>query len=205
MYQLQAKQLTHRFGTRRVFADISFELTAGESVAITGPNGSGKSTLVMILLGMLEPSKGQVAYGKEGEEKPVEWFYRRCLLVAPYQNLYDQLTAEENLKFFASLRDLSPTGKELSDVLVRVGLEGRGEDLVGAYSSGMKQRLKLALALVLRPGFLFVDEPSVNLDRAGKEVMRQVIEDMREETALVIATNEADEVELARREVALGG
>ncbi len=189
-----------------MFRDVGFELSTGESIAVTGPNGSGKSTLVTILLGLLEPSQGQVCYCAGGAAKmSTEQFQRRCLLVAPYQNLYDQLTAEENLKFFASLRDLSPTGKELSHFLTKVGLEGRGDDRLEEYSSGMKQRLKLALALVLRPSFLFLDEPSVNLDQAGKQVMRQIIDDLRGESVLVIATNETDEVSLATREVPLGG
>ena len=188
-----------------MFRDVGFELSTGESIAVTGPNGSGKSTLVMILLGLLEPSQGRVRYASGAARMSTEQFQRRCLLVAPYQNLYDQLTAEENLKFFASLRDLSPTGKELSNYLTKVGLEGRGDDRLEEYSSGMKQRLKLALALVLRPSFLFLDEPSVNLDLAGKQVMRQIVDDLRGESVLVIATNETDEVSLATREVPLGG
>jgi heme exporter protein A len=205
MYQLTAKELSHRFGARRVFADIGFDVTTGRSIVVTGPNGSGKSTLLMVLLGFLEPSRGQVSYWADGSRLSADEFRRRCLLVAPYQSLYDQLTAEENLKFFSSLRDLSPTGKELSEVLARVGLEGRGDDRVDEYSSGMKQRLKLALVLALRPVFVFLDEPSTNLDESGKLVMRQVINDVRAQSVLVVATNEADEVALAEQEVSLAG
>jgi heme exporter protein A len=205
MYQLTATELSHRFGARRVFADIGFDVTTGRSIVVTGPNGSGKSTLLMVLLGFLEPSRGQVSYWADGSRLSADEFRRRCLLVAPYQSLYDQLTAEENLKFFSSLRDLSPTGKELSEVLARVGLEGRGDDRVDEYSSGMKQRLKLALVLALRPVFVFLDEPSTNLDESGKLVMRQVINDVRAQSVLVVATNEADEVALAEQEVSLAG
>jgi len=205
MYQLTATELSHRFGARRVFAEIGFDVMTGRSMVVTGPNGSGKSTLLMVLLGLLEPSRGQVSYWADGSRLSADEFRRRCLLVAPYQSLYDQLTAEENLKFFASLRDLSPTGKELSEVLARVGLEGRGDDRVDEYSSGMKQRLKLALVLALRPVFLFLDEPSTNLDESGKLVMRQVINDVRAQSVLVVATNEADEVALAEQEVSLAG
>jgi heme exporter protein A len=205
MYQLTATELSHRFGARRVFAEIGFDVMTGRSMVVTGPNGSGKSTLLMVLLGLLEPSRGQVSYWADGSRLSADEFRRRCLLVAPYQSLYDQLTAEENLKFFASLRDLSPTGKELSEVLARVGLEGRGDDRVDEYSSGMKQRLKLALVLALRPVFVFLDEPSTNLDESGKLVMRQVINDVRAQSVLVVATNEADEVALAEQEVSLAG
>jgi len=205
MYQLTATELSHRFGARRVFAEIGFDVMTGRSMVVTGPNGSGKSTLLMVLLGLLEPSRGQVSYWADGSRLSADEFRRRCLLVAPYQSLYDQLTAEENLKFFASLRDLSPTGKELSEVLARVGLVGGGDDRVDEYSSGMKQRLKLALVLALRPVFVFLDEPSTNLDESGKLVMRQVINDVRAQSVLVVATNEADEVALAEQEVSLAG
>lgn len=114
-------------------------------------------------------------------------------LVAPYLNLYDPLTGEENLTFFASVAGVPLTGKEKSGLLARVGLEGRGDDLVSAYSSGMKQRLKYAVALINQPAYLFLDEPTSNLDEDGKQRVMEVIDEYRKRSIVIVATNEPDE------------
>jgi heme exporter protein A len=112
-------------------------------------------------------------------------------------SLYDHLTAEENLKFFASVAGDRVTGKEINNLLKGVGLEGRGLDDVAGYSSGMKQRLKYAVALLNKPAFLFLDEPTSNLDEAGKKIVTEIIERYRTESIIVIATNEKQEYGLA--------
>jgi len=128
---------------------------------------------------------------------------QRSSLVGPYLNLYDQLTAEENLVFFATAAGTTVPGKRINQLLQLVGLEGRGTDLVRAYSSGMKQRLKYAVALLKEPAFLFLDEPSSNLDAAGKKMVAGVIEEYRSKSIVIIATNEKEEYGLARTVCAL--
>ena len=203
MYKLVAQKLSKRFGARKVFSNIDFELVTGESLAITGHNGSGKSTLMAVLLAMLRPTRGKVTF-YEGEEVLSEDKIRASIsLVAPYLNLYDQLSAEENLKFFATVSGVHLTGKEINDLLEQVGLKGRGHDLAGEYSSGMKQRLKYAVALLNEPAFLFLDEPTSNLDDAGKKIVVDLIEARRRDTVILIATNEKEEYGLARQECRL--
>lgn len=193
MHRLVADHLFKRFGRRKVINDISFELKTGESIAVVGPNGSGKSTLLMILLAALHPTKGSVSYF-EGDTLLDDTGVRaRTSLVSPYLNLYDTLTAEENLLFFTTVSGGYITGKEINALLAKVGLEGRGSDQVGAYSSGMKQRLKYAVALVNKPAFLFLDEPTSNLDEDGKKIVHDVIEEYRHQAIIVIATNEKEE------------
>jgi heme exporter protein A len=197
MHKLSVQGLAKKFGSRRVFSDISFELTTGESVAIVGPNGSGKSTLLMTLLSHYHPTKGTVKYFDDSRLLEDSDIRARSSLVSPYLFLYDNLTAEENLTFFAAVSGGSVTGKEINALLGRVGLEGRGADPVGAYSSGMKQRLKYAVALLNKPAFLFLDEPTSNLDEQGKGVVREIVEEYRSQTVIIIATNEKEEQSLA--------
>ncbi|MBI5265836.1 MAG: ABC transporter ATP-binding protein [candidate division Zixibacteria bacterium] len=192
-----------RFGARKVFADINFSLATGDSIALTGRNGSGKTTLLMVLLALQRPSVGKIEYLKGGGTLDEDAVRLQSSLVGPYLNLYDQLTAEENLIFFSTVAGSTVPGKRINQLLERVGLEGRGNDLVRAYSSGMKQRLKYAVALLKEPAFLFLDEPSSNLDAAGKKIVAGIIEEYRSKSIVVIATNEKEEYGLARTVCAL--
>ncbi|MEW5796528.1 MAG: ABC transporter ATP-binding protein [Candidatus Zixiibacteriota bacterium] len=204
MFRLKADNLGKQFGSRKVFSGLSFELTTGQSLAITGRNGTGKSTLLMLLLGLYHPTRGQVGYVEGGAAMDDRAIRFRTALVAPYLNLYDQLTGEENLVFLATLAGINLTGKRIDELLARVGLEGRGVDRVGTYSSGMKQRLKYAAALLKDPAYLFLDEPSSNLDADGKQVVRGIIGERRKNSVVVIATNEEEEYALVDGTIRLG-
>lgn len=204
MFKLIAENLGHRFEGRAVFRDISLDLATGQSLAVIGPNGAGKSTLVQSLLGLIRPTKGAVRCFEGDRRMEASEFGERVGFVAPYVQLYDQLTGEENIKFFTALSAGSITGKEIDSLLKRVGLEGRGGDEVRAYSSGMKQRLKYAVALAGKPDFLFLDEPTANLDDAGRAIVFELVEEYRTSTILVIATNETEEYRLAEKTCQLG-
>lgn len=203
MHRLVATNLAKWFGTRKVFSKINFELVSGESMAITGPNGSGKSTLLSILLSVNRPTRGQVEYFEDDNRLDENMTRSRISLVAPYLNLYDHLSAEENIKFFATFTQGYVTGKTINSLLERVGLEGRGNDHVAGYSSGMKQRLKYAIAILNSPEFLFLDEPTANLDDDGKKAVKDIIEEYRSKSIMLIATNEKEEASLAAKECRL--
>ncbi|MFZ5979976.1 MAG: ABC transporter ATP-binding protein [Candidatus Zixiibacteriota bacterium] len=205
MYKLSAEKLSKRFGSRKVFEEISFELTTGQTLAVIGPNGAGKTTLLLTLMGGYTPSRGKVTYLFDNKILDEETLRDKTALVAPYLNLYDSLTAEENLVFFMTMAGGSVTGKEISALLERVGLTGRGDDLVGSYSSGMKQRLKYAAALLKKPIFLFLDEPTSNLDEAGKKIAFDIIEELKQKIIVVIATNEPKERDLAEQVCRIDG
>jgi heme exporter protein A len=199
MYRLAVTHLHKRFGERKVLNDINFELSTGDSMAIVGANGSGKSTLLLLLLAALHPTKGKIEY-YDGDRPLTDSEIRASTsLVSPYLNLYDNLTAEENLVFFSTVSGGNITGKEINALLTRVGLEGRGPDAVGSYSSGMKQRLKYAVALLNDPAFLFLDEPTSNLDDAGKKIVFDLVNEYRSKTIILIATNEREEQGLAQK------
>jgi heme exporter protein A len=199
MYCLKVTNLFKRFKTRKVLNDISFNLRTGESIAVIGPNGSGKSTLLMLLLSAIHPTKGTIEYFHDDAKLNDSKLRSSISLVSPYLSLYESMTAEENLVFFATVSGFVLTGKEINNLLTKVGLDGRGQDMVGTYSSGMKQRLKYAVALINEPAFLFLDEPTSNLDENGKKIVADIIEEYRSQTILVIATNEEGEQNLARQ------
>ncbi|MDH4156277.1 MAG: ABC transporter ATP-binding protein [candidate division Zixibacteria bacterium] len=204
MNKLVVSGLSKHFGSRKVFSALDFELSSGESMAVTGPNGSGKSTLLMTLLALYRPTRGSVAYLEDDRPLDDDDIRTRVSFVSPYLNLYDHLSAEENLKFFATVAGGNVPGKDIDRLLARVGLEGRGCDLVAGYSSGMKQRLKYAVALLKKPAYLFLDEPTSNLDEAGKRLVTGIIEECRSESVIVIATNEQEEYTLAAKQCRLG-
>jgi len=204
MHRLMAQNMSKRFGTRTVFSDINLDLEAGQSLAVTGPNGSGKSTLIKCLLGLYRPDSGAAEYLADDHPLNPDDFRCRTAFVAPYLSLYSQLTGEENLRFFATMRGFNVTGKEVNQWLTRVGLEGRGDDRLGTYSSGMIQRLQYAIALSGAPDFLFLDEPTSNLDDDGKRVVRELIDEIRTRAVIVLATNEKEEYALAEQQCRLG-
>ncbi len=204
MHRLVINNVSKRFGARKVFDGISADLKTGGSLAIIGPNGSGKSTLVRCLLGLYRPTKGTIEYFEDDRKLSGDEFRNRTAFVSPYLNLYSQLTGEENIKFFATMRGVNVTGKQINAMLARVGLEGRGDDLLSEYSSGMGQRLKYAVALLSEPEYLFLDEPTSNLDEPGKQIVFDVVNEYRRRAIVVIATNEKEEYALAESQCRVG-
>lgn len=203
MLAIKVESLKKNFGERHVITSLNLEIRQGESIAITGPNGSGKTTLLKLLLSLLRPSSGKVTYFDNDRVLSQDELRHRISFVSPYLSLYDQLSAEENLQFFTAVRGGNITGKDIDSLLSRVGLESRGMDLVSDYSTGMKQRLKYAVALSNKPDFLLIDEPSSGLDDSGKAMMTALIEEYRSASIIIIATNEKEEYSLAHRQCRL--
>ena len=193
---LSARNIGKVFAGRTIIAGISFELPTRSSIGLTGRNGSGKSTLMKILAGVLSPTSGEVTLAEAGAAIPPGERYRRIGFVAPYLQLYDEFTAMENLEFADRILDGGRSREELEGLLARVNLLPRKADLVRTYSSGMKQRLKYAFALVHEPALLFLDEPSSNLDRDGIAIVREIVREQKGRGMVVIATNDQDDLQL---------
>ncbi len=163
-------------------------------MVVTGPNGSGKSTLLKIAARLMRPTSGQVTWRADGRELGIETARTVLGMVSPDLTLYDELTAVENLMFFSRVRGLAGARGAAPGLLAQLGLAGRGDDLVGTFSSGMKQRLKYAFALMHHPSLLLLDEPTANLDEQGSAMVRGIIDAARRDTCIVMATNEPEEV-----------
>ena len=199
--RLVIRGLGKSYPGRPVFKDIGAEADEGEILIVAGPNGSGKSTLIRIICGFVRPTSGQ-AYLEMDKRKLQRLAVRPFAgLVSPDLVLYDELSALENLGFFAKVSGVSISKERLEDNLEKVGLGGRGDDKTGSYSSGMKQRLKYCLALLRNPPLLLLDEPMSNLDDRGKELVDGIIRS--HEGILVIATNERSELEYGTRIIRL--
>jgi len=194
--------LAKEFPGRPVFSDISAIVKNGGRLVISGPNGSGKSTLVRILCAFNRPTRGTVIL--EIDDKPLTRLDIRphIGLVSPDMLLYDELTALENLSFFSGVSGNEFQLPDLERRLENIGLGGRGDDFVGSYSSGMKQRLKYCLALLRDPELLILDEPTANLDERGKELVDDII--LSHKGITIIATNEKSELEYGDQFIRLG-
>ncbi len=195
MTQLTLDNIAKRFGRRVLFRKLSCEVKGGEALAITGANGSGKSTLLKIIAGVMTPSKGEVSLQHEGQPVPLEDRPLHTGFVAPYLNVYDGFSAYENLEFIAKARRLQDVKATIDELIQAVQLKGREHELVQTYSSGMKQRVKYAAAMLTTPTVLILDEPSTNLDVAGIEMVHEFMRRQRERKGIIImASNNEEEV-----------
>jgi ABC-type multidrug transport system ATPase subunit len=201
-FQLRTDAIGKSYGRRVICRSVTLDLAQGQSVAIVGPNGSGKSTFVKILAGLVRPDKGTIAYVADGVVIKPEQRYRHLGLVSPELAMYEELTANENLRFAADVMGLAVTELEIDALMDEFGLLGRGCDHVRTYSSGMRHRLKFVAALLKRPALLLLDEPTVMLDDDGASRVWRALS-MRA-LALVIATNDAAEARRAERQIMMG-
>jgi len=204
MLSLEVRDLGKWFGRRRVFDRINFSLEEKSSLVVTGKNGSGKTTLLKILCGLVRPSRGEVLISVDG--KSLARYESKNLLgvVMPDLELYGELTALENLMFLSRIRGMDPDKDVLKEKIAWVGLVRREDDLVFSFSSGMKQRLKYAFALVLEPKILFLDEPTTNLDEEGISLVDQIASLQKERGILILATNEKADLKYGNQIIQLG-
>ncbi len=201
--KIEAAGVGKDFGVKKIFRDINFEVSAGESIAIIGPNGAGKTTLVRIICGLIRPSRGEMVYSNGTEKITRENFFRYLGLVGPYLELYEELTALENMRFFARMRGIENADERITELLDFVGLHKRGKDQVRTYSSGMRQRLKYVFALLAKPEVLILDEPTSNLDVHGIDTVYRIMEEQKKDKILVIATNDQEDLKYGDRQVAV--
>jgi heme exporter protein A len=203
--QIELIDLAAGYGARRVFAGISLVLRGGETLVVAGHNGSGKSTLLRLLCGLQRPTAGRIVYHARGAPYTPDAARQLVGWVAPDLQLYRELTALENLRFFARVRGLHRTTPELEALLDAVELGGRGGDLLAAYSSGMAQRLRYAYALLHAPPILLLDEPTATLDERGAALVERIVVRQRERGITVVATNDPRELRWGDHILRLGG
>jgi len=203
---LVADDLGHAFGARVLFRRVAFTLGPGQTLAVAGRNGAGKSTLATVLAGLRQPRKGSalLRLGEAAVEASALPFH--AALVAPYLGVYDALTPHEHLAFLASVR---AGGRALSGriapILDAVGLGARMHDPVGTFSSGMRQRVRYACALLAAPPLLVLDEPTATLDADGAALVGAVRGWQRQRGGLlVVATNDPHEATWGDQTVHVG-
>ena len=205
--QLTIDNVSRHYGRRRALTRISLNLKSGELVGLLGPNGSGKSTLLSILATLILPSQGSVLYGNRGIRDGGSVLRRRIGFLSHDLQLYPELTARENLEFFASLYELNNMSDRVDTALTRAGLEARANDFVEGFSRGMRQRLALERVLLHEPKLVLLDEPFTGLDEHFCHDLVKRLRELRDAGNIVfIATHDLDVVEgLLTRAVVLNG
>ncbi len=217
---LSLQAVTKRYSRAPIFSPVTCEVGQSEIVAITGANGSGKSTLLKIIAGVTEPTKGKCTWkinqtnlanrenvrGREISSSPRE-IQKTLGFVSPYLELYNELTAVEHVQFVAELKGQRITRDEAVSELTSFGLDkdiASGNRTMKQYSSGMQQRVRLAMAFISKPKILLLDEPSSNLDEEGIQTLfRKLDRYSIDGSIVIIATNDEREKNLAAREIVL--
>jgi ABC-2 type transport system ATP-binding protein len=189
---IRVRGLSRGFGSEKVLKDVSISLEAGKILGLLGPSGSGKTTLIRCLAGILPPDEGKIDIGG----LPAREVSKRIGYMAQSDALYEDLSGEQNVAYFAELYGLR--GKELarrvSESLALVRLGGDRRKLVKHYSGGMKKRLSLAAALAHRPSILFLDEPTVGIDPVLRAEFWEEFHRLKDSGAcLIVSTHQMDE------------
>ena len=190
---IELSDLSRHFGRRKAVSRVSLSLGAGEIVGLLGPNGAGKSTLLGMMATLVAPTSGTVTYGGFTAANRGEQIRGRIGVLAHELHLYPELSARQNLEFFARLHGLPDTTNLASTALESAGLGDRGEDQVSSFSRGMRQRLALERALLHRPQLVLLDEPFTGLDdRAVRIVADRFTRIAAAGAIVVLATHDLD-------------
>ena len=193
---ITVKKLVKRFGLKTVLRGVDFEVQPGEFVALLGPNGAGKTTFLRVLASLSRPSLGEVNIA--GYKLPHEAAQVRARLgvVSHLPLLYGDLTAEENLRFYARMYNVPNYESRINEVLDMVGLELRRRDLVRTFSRGMQQRLAIGRAVLHDPDVVLFDEPYTGLDQDASSMLDEVLKTVAAKGRTVVMTSH----DLARAE-----
>lgn len=185
-------EVSRHYGRRRAVTKISFGVGRGEILGLLGPNGAGKSTLIAMLATLVLPTNGSIRYGGQTAAEGGVALRGRIGLLAHELHLYSELSAAQNLEFFAQLHGLDPAAV-VPAALEQAGLTDRADDVVTSFSRGMRQRLGLERALINRPNLLLLDEPFTGLDdRAVTAVSGRLRRIASEGAIVVLATHDLD-------------
>jgi ABC-type multidrug transport system ATPase subunit len=187
--EIVLENIGRRFNRDWIFRGISQTFTFGHSYAILGPNGSGKSTLLQLISGSLTQSEGTLKYLNSGEDIDIETAYQYISIAAPYLELIEEFTLQELIEFHFNFKRCLPG----VSVLELSGLERAKNKQIKYFSSGMKQRVKLALAISSDVPVIILDEPASNLDAEGVNWYLQLIDQFTANRLLLIGSNQEQE------------
>lgn len=194
-----------RFNREWIFRHCSYEFTAGKTYAITGSNGSGKSTLLQVISGSLTHNEGKLEYKDAGSstQHPLSEadIYQRIAIAAPYLELVEEMSAKEMLDFHSGFKQLV---LPIADILQIVGLEKATHKQIRYYSSGMKQRLKLAQAFFSNTPVLLLDEPTTNLDADGIALYHKLIDNYTAGKLVIVSSNDTQEYDFCGAVIKIG-
>jgi len=183
-----------RFNRDWIFRHLSYTFEEGRSYAITGPNGSGKSTLLQVLSGSMQLSEGNGQWARDNGQIVNEDVYNHVSICAPYLEVVEEMTLDEFLHFHHGFKPFL-MGTTVEDIISVLGLEKAANKQIRYYSSGMKQRVKLAQAIFSEAAIVLLDEPCTNLDAAGMQLYNQLIADYCKKRMVIVSSNDHHEYE----------
>ncbi len=192
-----------RFNRDWIFRHFNYTFEAGQSYAITGPNGSGKSTLLQALSGGMMLSEGGIEYRISNKEQKIEEIYRQVSICAPYLEVVEEMTLPEFLDFHLAFKPFL-SGITTDSIITAVGLEKALNKQIRYYSSGMKQRVKLAQCIFSDTAIVLLDEPCTNLDLTGIELYHRLIADYCKDRLVVVSSNDVVEYEFCTEKINMG-
>lgn len=200
--KIYLEHISKRFQRHWIFKDINTSFTTPGAYAILGRNGSGKSTLLRIIAGMQAPSVGKLIFEVDGKQLEQGKLFKQVSFCAPSQEIVEELTLHEFLKFHFTFKNIYP-GLAIDDIIAITGLEDAKNKPIEDYSSGMKQRVKLAQAIFTDSPVLLLDEPCTNLDDAGVLQYRSWIEEYGKNRLIVVASNDVREHYFCKEQIAI--
>ena len=183
-----------------IFRSVDYQFKTGETYALSGPNGSGKSTFLRVLSGHLTPTKGKISFSKKGEKIKSDQLYQSLSFVAPYIELLEEFTLFEMINFHNKFKAFYDN-ISVEKVIELAYLTENTDKEIRFFSSGMKQRVKLALGILSKSDFLIIDEPSTNLDEKGTEWYKNLIGDFHKNRTLIIASNLTEDFDFCNHEL----
>jgi ABC-type multidrug transport system ATPase subunit len=190
--EIIAENIGKKFNKEWIFRNLSFRLNSAQSLAITGPNGSGKSTLLQILAGAIPSSEGKINYLKEKLSLSSDYFYQHISYASPYLELIEEMSIRELSEFHKNFKPFS-NNISTEEFLSRIMLEHAAEKEIRFLSSGMKQRVKLGLALFSDTNILMLDEPTTNLDNKGIDWYLEEINQQLNKRIIIVSSNQQHE------------
>jgi ABC-type multidrug transport system ATPase subunit len=202
--QISLSEAGKRFNRDWIFRKISYDFSSGNSYAITGPNGSGKSTLLQVNAGAMVTSEGQVSYKISGKKMDGEQVYKLLSIAAPYQELIEEMTLTEFLSFHGKFKPLL-AGFTVARAIGEVNLSSAAKRQIRYFSSGMKQRAKLAQAFFSDVPCLLLDEPCTNLDVEGIALYHRLVEQYTRDRLVIVSSNDVQEYGFCTEEIRMEG
>jgi ABC-type multidrug transport system ATPase subunit len=191
-----------RYNREWIFRHFTNTFESGQSYAITGPNGSGKSTLLQVLSGSMMLNEGKIVFTEVKTEISTESIYKWVSICAPYLEVVEEMTLREFLEFHHGFKPFL-SGVNLPDIMAAVGLDKAANKQIRYYSSGMKQRVKLAQCIFSDTAIVLLDEPCTNLDAEGIEVYHQLIANYCKDRLVVVSSNDKVEYNFCKHTLSI--
>ena len=201
--QISLSETGKRFNRDWIFRNFSYQFISPGTYAITGPNGSGKSTLLQVIAGAVATSEGKITYSNNSKELEPNKIFRHLSIAAPYQELIEEMTLIEFLNFHSTFKPLI-TDVTVNSIPAMINLENAAGKQIRYYSSGMKQRVKLAQAFFSDTDVLFLDEPCTNLDEDGFQLYHRLIAEYTLNRIVIVSSNDVAEYGFCKEKILMG-